>query len=73
MKLSDTQIKYIADRFLGWKLPENFYPDGGISFKRYGNEGTPQQYRNNPTGTNLLVSEQAKEMIRYLVEGLPDD
>ena len=28
--LTDEQIKYMRDRFLGWKLPENFNPDNGI-------------------------------------------
>ena len=29
-KITDEQIKYMRDRFLGWKLPEGFNPDGGI-------------------------------------------
>ena len=31
------QIKHMVDRFLGWKLPENFYPDAWITlFQRDG-------------------------------------
>ena len=26
-------IKLMVDKFLGWRLPEHFHPDGGISFK----------------------------------------
>ena len=69
------QIQHMVDRFLAWRLPENFNPDGGISFKRFGNEGTPHQYKNEPTGTNLLDAAQATEMVRYMVEnaaGLAD-
>ncbi len=69
--MSDEQIGYMAARFLGWCLPDSFQPDGGISFKRFGNEGTPNQYRNEPTGTNLLDFDQAVQMVRYMVEGMP--
>ena len=30
--MTDEQIKHMANRFLGWPIPENFNPDGGISF-----------------------------------------
>lgn len=26
--MTDDQIKHMVNRFLGWKLPENFNPDG---------------------------------------------
>jgi hypothetical protein len=29
--MTDAQIKYMAERFLRWKLPENFNPDAGIT------------------------------------------
>ncbi len=72
MKLSDEQIKHMRDRFLGWKLPENFNPDAGISFKKTFNEDQswgPDYYE--PSGTNLFDAQQAEEMIRYMLEGLP--
>lgn len=69
--MDERQIKYMVDRFLGWRFPENFNPDGGISFKRYGNVGTPHQYEHRPTGTNVLDAQQAEAMIRYLVQGIP--
>jgi hypothetical protein len=31
--MTEDQIKHMANRFLGWKLPSNFSPDAGISFK----------------------------------------
>ena len=66
----DTQIKRMVDRFLAWKLPENFNPDGGISFKKTVNENTSHERKNDPTGTNLLDALQAEEMVRYLLDGV---
>jgi hypothetical protein len=65
-QMDDSQIRYMVDRFLGWKLPQNFNPDAGISY-------APLSYADKcpPTGTNLLDATQAEAMIRYLVEGLP--
>jgi hypothetical protein len=77
--MTDDQIKYMANRFLGWRLPENFHPDNGISFKPTFNDdpatwkalGITEPMKCNPTGTNLFDATQAEEMIRYLAEGLP--
>lgn len=68
--LTDEQIKHMRDRFLGWGLPENFNPDGGITFNPTINEGTPRQMKREPSGTNLFDAEQAEKMIRYMIEGL---
>ena len=54
-------------RFLAWPLPDDFRPDGGISFAPVGNAGTPHEYRNRPSGTNLLHFAQAKAMLEYVV------
>ena len=70
--MNDEQIKHMVDRFLGWKLPENFSPDAGISFKPDFNEHTPWPMKHEPCGTNLFDERQAEAMIRYLVEGLPE-
>lgn len=69
--MTDAQIKYMVDRFLGWRLPENFNPDHGISFEPIGNKGTPHEYKRNPSGTNLFDASQADAMVRYMIEGLP--
>jgi hypothetical protein len=69
--VKDDQIKHMVDRFLGWTLPENFNPDGGVSFKKIRNEHTAYPAKNEPIGTNLLDAVQAEEMIRYMVEGMP--
>lgn len=69
--MNDAQIKYMVGRFLCWRLPADFQPDAGISFKRVFNEGTPYQHEYQPIGTNLFDASQAEVMIRHLVEGLP--
>jgi len=65
------QIKHMVDRFLGWRLPETFCPDGGISFEPAYNKGTPYEARHKPTGTNVFTAIQAEAMVRHMIEGLP--
>jgi hypothetical protein len=48
-------------------------PDGGISFQRKRNEGTPYEFKSEPSGTNLLDASQADAMVRYMIEGMPDE
>lgn len=55
----------MVDRFLGWKLPQDFCPDAGVSF-------APSDLQRRgihlwPVGTNLLHAEQAKEMLTHVV------
>lgn len=69
--MTEDQIKYMADRFLGWKLPDNFNPDGGISFKKTFNDHMPQPMKNEPVGTNVLDATQADAMVRHMIEGMP--
>lgn len=57
--------KSAADKFCGWKLPKDFYPDSFISFDREKHDtwgGYPNSW---PTGTNLLTHEQAQAMFEY--------
>lgn len=69
--MTEEQIKHMVDRFLAWRLPENFSPDAGITFKRMFNEHTTHPMRHEPTGTNLLDADQATKMIRHLIDGMP--
>lgn len=64
--MSKTQIEKMVDRFLGWKLPKDFCPDAGISFKPTKPDGydLPGWW---PAGTNLLTADQAKEMVRHML------
>jgi len=68
--MTDEQIKHMANRFLGWKLPENLYPDNGISFKPpFDTE--PMRSRHWPMGTNFLNATQAEKMVRHMLDQLP--
>ena len=62
-------IERMVNRFLAWKLPNDFNPDGGISFKAEYNEGTAHPGKHEPTGTNLLTATQAKAMVEHMVAG----
>jgi hypothetical protein len=76
--VTDDQIKHMVSRFLGWRLPDNFNPDCGISFTRehsvefMASHGKPPM-RFEPVGTNLLDATQAEAMVRHMVEGLSDE
>ena len=65
---AEPQIKQMVERFLQWKLPENFNPDCGISFKKMFNENTPHPMKHEPVGTNLFDADQVEAMIRYILE-----
>lgn len=67
--MTNEQIKHMVDRFLSWRLPENFNPDAGISYTR---PSYADLVDATPTGTNLFDATQAEAMVRYLVEGLPE-
>jgi hypothetical protein len=60
-------IERLTQRFLGWKLPANFNPDGGISFDPIANKGYAFESRREPVGTNLLDADQARQMFEYLL------
>jgi hypothetical protein len=58
----------MVNRFLAWKLPENFAPDGGITFMPRSNEHMPWGgNKNEPTGTNLLDATQARAMLEHVL------
>lgn len=67
--ITPEQIKYMADRFLWWKLPADFSPDAGISFKAAFNEHTAHPMKHEPTGTNLFDATQVYAMVQYMVAG----
>ncbi len=69
--MDEAQIKYMADRFLASRLPKEFHPDAGISFKPTFNDHMPTPMRHEPSGTNLFDAVQATEMVRHMIEGLP--
>ena len=62
-------VREMVNRFLCWKLPKDFNPDGGISFTpTRPHEG--DEFDNLwwwPSGTNLFNAEQAREMIEHML------
>lgn len=54
-------VSEMVNRFLGWKLPQDFSPDCGISFKQL---NYPSSW---PIGTNLFTAAQAKAMFEYVL------
>ena len=64
-------INAMVDRFLAWKLPQDFHPDSFIIFDRAKHDtwgGCPNSW---PTGTNLLTAAQAKAMLEHVIEYAP--
>ena len=58
-------IDEMVNRFLAWKLPADFSPDGGVSFSTFYEPDSPHW----PTGTNLLTAQQAKGMFTHALAG----
>lgn len=56
----------MVNRFLGWRLPKDFWPDCGISF-----DGRKDDKWNKnktwPIGTNLFTADQAKAMLEHVL------
>ena len=60
-EMGKTMIDQMVDRFLGWRLPYDFAPDGGISFTLI-SQDHPEWW---PTGTCLFTAVQAKAMFEH--------
>ena len=59
----------MVDRFLAWKLPADFSPDCGISFKQNHPELGKNKYQ--PSGTNLFDANQARAMLEHVIQQAP--
>jgi hypothetical protein len=57
----------MIERFLCWRLPDDFAPDAGISFDPKHEHDSPFW----PTGTNLLHAGQVKEMLLHVISDAP--
>ena len=66
----DEVVKHMTNRFLGWRLPPTFNPDGGITFATHYNTWMDNPPENEPIGTNLFTADEAEAMVRYMLEGL---
>jgi hypothetical protein len=59
-------VKEMVNRFLGWRLPSDFYPDCYVSF----DSARAKLNSGWPTGTNLFHAGQATAMFDYCVNGV---
>lgn len=66
-QMSKNIIDSMVSRFLGWKLPKDFYPDAGVSFKPSVINGQEQSDDSPywPIGTNLFHAGQARQMFEH--------
>jgi len=70
--MQKTTIDKMVDKFLGWKLPKDFGPDAGISFKpTKPYEGDELGNSWWPVGTNLLTADQARQMFEHCMDEEP--
>lgn len=51
----------MVNRFLNWRLPDDFQPDCGVSFVK------PNHHTSWPVGTNLLTAVQARQMLEHVL------
>lgn len=58
-QLTPEALDAMVNRFLAWTLPDEFWPDCGISYNPIPGS--------KPTGTNLLTAEQAKAMLLHVL------
>ncbi len=65
--MTEELISEMASRFLQWRLPDDFHPDGGITYTPSYRGLDGQEYKRDPVGTNLFTHEQAKAMIRHMI------
>ena len=66
----DDVVEQAVNRFLSWKLPKDFHPDGGMVFIPTKGRGYDSPHW--PVGTNLLNAQQAREMLRYVIAAAPE-
>ena len=69
--MTEDQIKHMVGRFLAWKLPATFNPDNGITFVPH-YVADSRIIAREPVGTNLFDAVQAEEMVRHMLEGMPE-
>ena len=63
-------VERAVTRFLSWKLPKDFHPDGGVVFIPTKGRGYDSPYW--PCGTNLLNAQQARDLLRYVLAAAPE-
>ena len=66
----DDMAERAVTRFLSWKLPKDFHPDGGVVFIPTKGRGYDSPHW--PCGTNLLNAQQARDMLRHVLAAAPE-
>lgn len=64
-------VKAMVDRFLSWRLPATFAPDGWVRFVPPA--GASDADPSWPVGTNLFSAEQAEAMVRHMLAAAPSE
>lgn len=72
MQLNEEQIKHMVNRFLTWKLPKTFRPDGGITFEPTYKGWEGKEIEREPVGTNVFTATEATEMVKHMLEDMPE-
>ena len=72
--VSHVDVDAMVNRFRGWKLPSDFSPDCGITFRNESEYSHPTYGRAKyePVGTNLFTGSQAKAMFEYCLQGVAE-
>lgn len=73
--MNEALVESMVNRFLSWRLPSDFQPDGGISFEPVGNVtytllsggGDVKLKGQRPNGTNLFNYQQARDMVLHML------
>jgi hypothetical protein len=66
----EDMVDRAVTRFLSWKLPKDFHPDGGIVF--IPTKGRGYDSLHWPYGTNLLNAQQARDMLHHVLAAAPE-
>lgn len=67
--MPNAAVKEMTNRFLCWKLPQDFHPDAGISFVPTHFQKGENADLHWPVGTNLLTANQAQAMFEHCAPG----
>lgn len=54
----------MVNRFLCWRLPATFSPDGGVTFDKKDRDPNSHWW---PVGTNILNAEEARAMLNHVL------
>lgn len=68
--MSKKLIEQMVNKFLAWKLPQDFAPDAGISFDKWPTDFDKLGW---PTGTNIFTADQARAMIEHMMTVMAPD